>query len=136
MSRFPVHLPEGALSWESQIVQYRDAEPPSEAGTITYYAGSVDSLPPVDCLLYWAPTPDGVRLRIVGILNHYAVDYPPWEKAGNVNVWVRRSHQRRGIATALWDEAQRRWPVSLDQQRFTVPGAALADALVNRKGAP
>jgi hypothetical protein len=67
----------------------------------------------------------------VGILNHY-----PWdsvmEKRGNVNVWVRRTHQRRGIATALAEEADRRWSVNLSQQRFTESGARLAEYLSTR----
>lgn len=136
-TRLPVHLPEGSLPWESQVVQYRDAPPP-EAPGITYFAGDVSDVhpgkPPVDCLLYWEWNPKRTRLRIVGIANHYPVDYPPWEEAGNVNVWVRKSHQRRGIATALYDEAVRRWNVSLVGQRFTPSGARLAEHLIERDG--
>lgn len=122
-----------ALSWESQVVQYQDAPEPDEPG-ITYYAGDVGpDVPPVDCLLFWARRiPNGTALHIVGILNHYSVDYPPWEKEGNVNVWVRQPQQRQGIATALWDEAVRRWDVALDQQRFTESGVQLARALDRR----
>lgn len=130
MPAFRSTMPEGALSWESQVVQYRDARVPSMPG-ITYYAGVVEGRPrPIDCLLYWDKV--GGKLRIVGILNHYPVDYPPWEKAGNVNLWVRRTHQRRGIGTALWEEAVRRWSVTLEGQRFTDSGAALANHLAER----
>lgn len=143
---YPVSMPEGALTWESQVVQYADAPPPEEPG-ITYYEGDVsDSFPdkpPIDCLLYWQEKPGGqmgrdgqrrAKLRIVGILNHYPDDYPPYEKAGNVNVWVRKAQQRQGIATALWEEAVRRWNVRLDDQRFTESGSRLAAAL-DRRGA-
>lgn len=133
--RLPIHLPQGALSWESQVVQYRDAVPPDEPG-ITYFAGDVSETfpgkPPVDALLYWEQNPAGTRLRIVGILNHYPADYPPWERAGNVNVWVRKSHQRRGIATRLWEEAVRRWNPDLRAQRFTAAGARLAESILER----
>lgn len=136
---FPVHLREGALSWESQVVQYRDAPEPDEEG-ITYYEGDVSETypdaPPVDCLLYWRRRiPGGTALHVVGILNHYPVDYPPHERAGNVNVWVRAPQQRQGIATRLWDEAVRRWGVRLEEQRFTASGALLASALDRREGA-
>jgi GNAT superfamily N-acetyltransferase len=130
--RFPVTLPD-VYEWESQVIQYADAARPSEPGTITYYAGDVSESypgkPPIDCLLYWDRTASGKRLMIVGILNHYPVDYPPWEHAGSVNIWVRKSHQRRGIGTALAREAARRWRIDLDRQRFTASGAALAERL-------
>ena len=121
-------LPQGALSWESQIHQYQDAVKPAAPG-ITYYAGDVSGShpgkPPVDCLLFWGMD-NG--LRILGILNHYPADYPPHEREGNVNIWVRRSHQRQGIASLLWQEAVNRWDVSLDDQRFTESGARWANA--------
>ena len=79
----------------------------------------------MDCLLY-----RDQHGRLTGILNHYPfrmgpADHP-LEEVGNVNIWVHPDFQRRGIATALWREAVRRWDVSLDQQRFTIAGAAFA----------
>lgn len=128
--RFPVSLPD-VYSWESQIWQYQECQAPDEEG-ITYFAGDLPDGRVVDCLLYWAPIRPEGPLRIVGILNHY-----PWdsalEKKGNVNIWVRRTHQRRGIGSALWAEAVRRWSVNLEQQRFTASGAALASHLAEQE---
>lgn len=126
--RFQATMPD-AYTWESQVWQYQDAQPPAEEG-ITYFAGPLPSGHIVDCLLYWKPTTSG-RMRIVGILNHYGFD-SPLERKGNVNIWVRRPNQHQGIGTALWDEAVRRWNPSLDQQRFTAEGVRLAEYLVTR----
>lgn len=112
-------------SWESQVHQYLDAPAPETEG-VTYYPGWTPG-GVVDCLLYWKPTSTG-RMRIVGILNHYPIDFPPLEIAGNVNIWVRVPNQRQGVATALLEEAASRWKINLDQQRFTAAGAALAEA--------
>lgn len=128
--RYRFTIPDSEVySWESQIWQYRDAPAPPVGG-ITYYPGRLDDGRVVDCLLYWKPDYSG-RLRIVGILNHYGWD-SDLEQRGNVNIWVRRTHRRQGVATALWGEAVRRWHVNLDQQRFTRAGAALAEHLANR----
>jgi GNAT superfamily N-acetyltransferase len=126
---FPVTVRE-VYSWESQVCQYQDAQPPTETG-ITYFPGPLPG-GVVDCLLYWF-VEEGRRPRIVGILNHYPFDNPPFEQKGNVNVWVRRPNQRQGIGTALVQEADRRWgPINLAQQRFTASGAALAQYLTER----
>lgn len=124
---FPVTI--GAtLTWESQVWQYPVSGPPG----VSYFAGDVSDThpgtPPVDSLLY--RTEAG---RLVGILNHYPVDYPPWEKAGAINVFIRRTHQRQGIATVLVAEAARRWDIDPSRQRYTASGAALARALTERK---
>lgn len=122
--------------WESQVSQYDEATPPWDQGpenfppfapaAITYYGGETE-LGVVDCLLAWTWSAGGVQ--IVGILNHYGHDMPPWERAGNVNIWIRPDHQRQGIGTALWVEAVSRWNVFLTGQRFTTAGAAFATAL-------
>jgi GNAT superfamily N-acetyltransferase len=80
--------------------------------------------PPIDCLL-WRDD-DGI-LR--GIVNHYPVDYPPYEKAGNVNIWVDPTCRRTGIASQLWAEAVKRWNVRFQEQRFTQDGVAFARAV-------
>jgi len=111
-------IPE-ALSWDSQAEQY-----PAQGGPgIVYFAGET-SLGTVDCLLFYDR-----KKRLRGILNYYAIDFPPWEKAGNVNVWVHPSTRRRGIATQLVRAAMQRWRIDLDQQRFTPSGLALAEHL-------
>ena len=116
-----VSLPWGALTWDSQVCQYPLFGRPG----FCYFAGDVSAVhpgkPPIDCLL-WR---DRDR-RVQGILNSYPVDYPPLEAAGNVNLWVNPQHQREGIGTRLWVEAQDRWGVRLQQHRFTADGAALA----------
>lgn len=122
--RFKATMPP-AFHWASQAEQYPRTGP---AG-ISYFAGEVgDGFPPVDCLLY-----RGDEGTLLGILNHYSVDYPPWEKAGNVNLWVYPYAFHRGIGTALLDEAMRRWEIDLDQQRYTHAGAAFVTAYTSRK---
>lgn len=107
---------DGMLTWESQVSQY----PARGVPGISYFRG-YDSTHPerhhVDCLLFRGP--DG---KLQGVLNYYAVDMPPWEKAGNMNMWVRPDKRRRGIGTRLLDEARRRWPFNLAQQRFSESG--------------
>lgn len=133
MVKVPVHLAEGAYTWDSQIHQYQDAPPPDTVPGCTYYAGVVEGRErPVDCLLWWAEV--GGKPRVVGILNHYPIDFPPWEKAGNINLWVRRSHQRQGIGTALVQVAEELWgPLNWEQQRFTPSGAALTESILSRR---
>ena len=109
----------GVYSWASQARQY----PPLGVPGISYYPGHTDK-GTIDCLLWRDP-----NRRLRGILNHYPFDVPGFEKAGNVNLWVHPGWQRKGIGTALVREAQRRWTVDLTRQRFTIAGAALADAL-------
>lgn len=127
MSLYRATLPD-VFSWESQVSQYPMRYRPGPGiayfpGDVSQFAGMED-MPPVDCLLYYD---EQGWLR--GILNHYPVDYPPHEQAGNVNVFVDPARRRRGIGTALVTEAFRRWGVVLAEQRFTVAGAALADHL-------
>jgi GNAT superfamily N-acetyltransferase len=112
-------LDEGLLSWESQASQYPALGSPGPG-----YLGRVATeFYTVDCLL-WRDN-KGI---VVGILNHYPADFAPWERAHNVNIWVRPDHQRQGIGHALVTEALRRWPqIDLTKQRFTRSGKALAD---------
>lgn len=123
-ARFEATLPD-VYPWVSQAMQYPAKGDPG----VGYFAGEVGGgKPPVDCILYRGD--DG---RLLGILNHYPVDYPPWEKAGNVNIWVHPQALRNGIATKMLDEAMSRWSIDLDQQRFTRAGADFATAYVNSK---
>jgi GNAT superfamily N-acetyltransferase len=110
---------DSVFSWKSQVRQY-PAKGPRGLG---YFPGPTE-YGTVDCLLYRSQWGD-----VIGILNHYPFDAPPWEVTGNVNIWIHPGHHRKGIATVLWTEAVRRWGVTLGQQRFTVEGAALATYL-------
>lgn len=118
-----------SLSWENQVRQYPQRGEPG----LGYFAGDVSEhypgLPPVDCLL-WRDDDGWLR----GILNHYPVDYPPWEEAGKVNVFVDPARRHMGIATILAREAWSRWDVTLGAQDFTDEGAGLARSLHERHG--
>lgn len=104
-----------ALSFTSQARQY----PATGPAGIGYFKGEIDATTYVDCLL-WRDTDGTVR----GILNHYPTDLPPWEKAGNINIFIDPTMRRRGIATALLMAASQRWLVNLSQQRYTSEGRA------------
>jgi GNAT superfamily N-acetyltransferase len=112
------------LSWEGQAAQY----PPTGEPGIGYFAGDAGYNKPVDCLL----RRDGTGL-LRGILNHYPVDMPPWEKAGNVTVLVQPGWRRNGIASALLDEARRRWPIDLTAQTYTDNGRRFIAAYRRRR---
>lgn len=117
---FPVTIPDGAIySWVSQAMQYPAKGEPGVTHTVEFSEGYPDA--PIDCLLY--RTDQG---QLVGILNHYRQDMPPYEKAGNINIWVHPDAQGIGIGTCLVAEADKRFGVNFDQQRFTAAGAALA----------
>ena len=114
------------FTWESQACQYAAKGEPG-VGYERHYANEFDRPPgaPVDCLL--------VRDRhgdLIGILNHYPEDDPGgFEQAGNINVWVHPKRQRRGIGQMLVREAQERWQISLEQQRYSPEGLRLLAAL-------
>lgn len=109
---------EDMLSWESQVVQYPlDGEP-----GIEYSEGDVDQEYTVDCLLW---RDDFGRVR--GILNYYAHDFKPWERAGNLNIFVDPTYRRSGVATELLEEASRReYSVNIGRLHYTRAGKALA----------
>lgn len=111
------------FSWASQVQQYPWRGPEG----ISYFAGVMPN-GTVHCLLYRER-----RGHVVGILNYYDKDFPPFEKAGNVNIFIHKNFKRRGIGTALWKEAQRRWPVTLVGQRYSPEGAEFARALLAKE---
>jgi GNAT superfamily N-acetyltransferase len=116
-----------AYVWESQVIQYPVRGPRG----IAYYAGKVNEHErPVDCLLF---RDKNGKLR--GILNYYAVDYPPYEVAGNVNVWVEPRWQKRGVGVKLLAEADRRWKIDLQRQRYTEAGVRLVTAYLAKRAA-
>lgn len=117
--RIVATIPDDAMyTWESQARQYPKKNPPG----VHYFPGHTPS-GTVDCLLYYGP-----NRRLWGVLNHYPQDFPPWEKAGNVNVYVDPGRRRRGVASALLDEAMRRWHLSADRQQYSDAGARFAEA--------
>jgi len=118
------------LHWETQAPQYASVHP-DEPG-IVYFQGTEEGVDNwVDCLLMFDE-----NLELVGILNMFNFDFPPWEVAGNVTMFVRPDRYRRGIASALMDEARRRWTVDFDQQEYTTSGAAFATRYVQRHELP
>ncbi|GAA1961668.1 GNAT family N-acetyltransferase [Amycolatopsis minnesotensis] len=110
-----------AFSWPSQAGQY----PADGPCGVSYFRGDVSPGSYVDCLLY--RDKKGV---VVGILNRYPKDFPPYEKAGNINIFVRPDMLRQGIATMLLREALTRWHVNFEQQQCTPSGAAFLDAFI------
>jgi GNAT superfamily N-acetyltransferase len=115
------------LDWDRQAPQYGQAKP--EQPGILYFQGFEEgSSEWVDCLLMFDE-----NLELVGILNYYAIDFPPWEKAGNVTMFTHPNKLRRGIGSALMDEARRRWPVNFDRQEYTRDGAAFINRYVQRR---
>src|ERR1700722_12827312 len=59
------------LSWESQAPQYPASGPPG----ISYFRGEVSDTLFVNCLLYRDENGE-----LVGILNHYPTDMPPYQR--------------------------------------------------------
>src|SRR6516165_6204371 len=94
-------------SWEGQAHQYFNTGEPTSIRYERYYACEEDREgfgPPVDCLLHFDE-----RGLLVAMLNHYPKgEAGELEQAGNVNLWVRPSHQRRGFASRLLREANNR----------------------------
>lgn len=114
------------LSWAAQVAQY----PAADAPGVSYFRGELSSADRpgayVDCLLY------RLNSEIIGILNHYPQDLPPWEYAGSITVQVRDDHRRQGIGTALMYEAWSRWPFMGQQQVYTDDGLAFIKALLQK----
>jgi len=111
-------------SWESQAAQYSKTGPPG----ISYFRGHVTADYYVDCLLY--RDEDG---ELVGILNHYPADYPPYEREGSGNIWVHPDRRRQGIGTELVLESMRRWePLEPKDVRYSEAGLEWATALASK----
>ncbi len=128
---------EMAFDWESQARQYsRNAAPGLRYERNTNPRTSPPNAP-IDCLLFYDRA--GV---LCGILNHFPTTLSldlgnGWiatEQAGNVNMWVDPTCQRRGIGTKLLAEAVRRWNVNLNRQDYTPAGAALVNAFQTKGG--
>ncbi len=108
-------------SWESQAAQYPQTGPPG----ISYFRGQVTASYFVDCLLY-----RDEHGELIGIANHYPSDLPPYEREGNVNVWVHPQRRRQGIGTELALECVRRWqPHEPQETRYTGAGLKWVTAM-------
>ncbi len=100
------------FEWENQARQY-----PKQGNGIEYFKGYYGKGLWVDCLLYYGN--DG---QLNGILNHYPFEMFPYQKKGSINIQVRSDKRRRGIATALLNEAIKRFRVNLKKQEYTHTG--------------
>lgn len=114
-------IPTGNLySWESQERQFPKKGKPGLHYECHTYLGRK-----IDCLLY-----RNNKGHLIGILYHYGqgmiFEGEQIEKPGNVNIWIRPNRQRRGIGTALFREATKRWSINPGQQRYTPEGLAFA----------
>jgi predicted acetyltransferase len=100
------------FNWQTQAKQY-----PENGNGIEYFKGVMKNDKWVDCLLYY-----GNDSKLKGVLNFYPFDLPPYEIRGNVNLEVKQSERRKGIATALLDEGIKRFQIDLRKQVYTELG--------------
>lgn len=99
------------FSWENQAKQF-----PEYGKGIEYFKGEMRDGKWVDCLLYY-----GKDSKLKGVLAFYPFDFP-LERKGNVNLEVKQSERRKGIATALLDEGIKRFQIDLRKQIYTESG--------------
>ncbi len=103
------------FSFESKARQYAFRDTPG-INYERHAEGPLGAHTVIDCLL-WRDEAGLLR----GILNYYPTD-SRWERQGAVNVFVDPDCRRRGIAAALIVEALARWPIDLQQQRYSAAG--------------
>jgi GNAT superfamily N-acetyltransferase len=83
-----------------------------------------------DCLLYRSR-----KGTLVGVLQYFPEPAPmDLERRGAVNVFVHLRRQRRGIALALVAEADRRWAIDWQDQKYTPEGRALLEHYLRGAG--
>jgi predicted acetyltransferase len=99
------------FNWQTQAKQY-----PEHGKGIEYFKGEMKDGKWVDCLLYY-----GKDSNLKGVLNFYPFDFSH-ERKGNVNLEVKLSERRKGIATALLDEGIKRFQIDLRKQIYTESG--------------
>jgi GNAT superfamily N-acetyltransferase len=128
--KYQANIPWMPIWWENQAPQYHNVKP--DRPGIVYFQGQDEGMENyVDCLLMFDE-----NLELVGILNMFNFDFPPLERKGNVTMFTHPDKLRRGIGSALLDEARRRWPVNFDQQNYTREGAAFINRYVQRRTLP
>lgn len=115
-----------ASRWAGQACQWPVFGPAGLSHVVVSHNGVL-----VDCL-FWRDLTGKLR----GVLYHYRGDMPPHERAGNVNLWVDSTVQRRGIGSRLLAEADRRIGSRFAQQSFTYGELALVRAHLAAKHAP
>jgi len=103
--------------WDAQVVQYPVIGQPGISYKQEEFTEPELKGLKVDCILY--RNENGI---LIGILNHYPQDIPGWEKAGNFNVFVDPTQQRKGIGKDLIKEALTRFNTTLEQQSWTPSG--------------
>jgi GNAT superfamily N-acetyltransferase len=122
------------LMIQEQLDQYPEKGPPG----ISYFKGEIDHGCWVDCLLW---RDEHGKLR--GVLNRFPMHIPPervgrfmiaGERKGNIFILVDPDWQRRGIATALLDQARSRWKIKFEQQEYTPDGAAFIAYYLKSRG--
>jgi len=110
-----------AINFYSQVEQYPSKGKPG----VSYFKGVIDDERHVDALLF-----RDNKGKIRGILNHFPIDFPGFEKKGNVTVMVDPDFQRQGIARKLFAEADKRWNINLKQQSYTESGRKFIQSIV------
>lgn len=118
--RIDRQLDQAIHTWESQAWQYPRLGDSGIRLRLEHSGGGL-----IHCLLWRDPA--GL-LR--GVLNHYPVAHPPYERAGNVNLWVDPAWTHQGIASALIRDANTRWTLDPHQQRYSTAGAAVVARLL------
>lgn len=122
---FRVGTPGLAFSFEHQRQQYPEHGQPG----IGYFRGEMGGGVHVDVLLYRDESGN-----VVGILQHYSYDMPPYQRRGSVNVFVDPQRRRQGIGTSLLKAAGPRFKIDLLRQEFTPDGAFLANRFLRAFG--
>lgn len=124
-----------SYSWESQARQHPHRGGPGiERDTHRFEAGIYD-----DCVIPEAEHHVDVfrfydeHRRLRGLLYHYAVDLPPLERKGNVNVLVHPAFQRRGIGSQLVEAAREALGgIDFQQQDITPEGKLLMESIIGK----
>ena len=110
--RSPLVASRQILEWSTQQWQY----PPIGRPGLSYFPG-VTPLGTIDCLLWRNEAGE-----LIGILNHYPFRTAEGQEPGSINIWVHPEWQRRGVATRLIEEADRRWQLDFNAQSLTPAG--------------